>query len=132
MEYLLRLLSIATEIWHYIRKYKDTAYSKKGDQINYRLKKRESCKQKFKENRILTVTSLYVLEVLCFIKKYKGSLMQNYMIHEHNTRSKYDLHTEFCNTSLYQKSVINMGIRLYKFLPKEIKKLYNFNCLKKK
>jgi len=96
------------------------------------LKKRESCKQKFKENRILTVTSLYVLEVLCFIKKYKGSLMQNYMIHEHNTRSKYDLHTEFCNTSLYQKSVINMGIRLYKFLPKEIKKLDNFNCFKKK
>ena len=96
------------------------------------LKKRESCKQKFKENRILTVTSLYVLEVLCFIKKYKGSLMQNYMIHEHNTRSKYDLHTEFCNTSLYQKSVINMGIRLYKFLPKEIKELDNFNCFKKK
>ena len=86
------------------------------------LKKCESCKQKFKENRILTVTSLYVLEVLCFIKKYKGSLMQNYMILEHNRRSKYDLHTEFCNSSLYQKSVINMGIRLYKFLPKEIKK----------
>jgi len=54
--------------------------------------------------------------------------MQNYMIYEHNTRRKYDLHTEFCNTSLYQKSVINMGIRLYKFLPKEIKKLGNFNC----
>jgi len=40
----LRLLSIMIEIWHYIlggfkRKYKDTAYSKKGDQINYRLKK---------------------------------------------------------------------------------------------
>ena len=59
-------------------------------------------------------------------------MTQNYMIHEHNTRSKYDLHTEFCNTSLYQKSVINMGIRLYKFLPKEIKKLDNFNCFKKK
>jgi len=36
------------------------------------------------------------------------------------------------NTSLYQKSVINMGIRLYKFLPKEIKKLDNFNCFLKK
>jgi len=78
-------------------------------------KKRESCKQKFKENRILTVTSLYVLEVLCFIKKYKGSLMQNYMIHEHNTKSKNDLHTEFCNTSLYQKNVIKMGIRLWHY-----------------
>ena len=57
---------------------------------------------------------------------------RNFVIHEHNTRSKYDLHTEFCNTSLFQKSVINMGIRLYKFLPKEIKKLDNFNCFRKK
>ena len=96
------------------------------------LKKRESCKQKFKENRILTVTSLYILEVLCFIKKHKGSLKQNFVIDEHNTRSKYDLHTAFCNTSLFRKSVINMGIRLYKYLPKEIKILDNFNCFRNK
>jgi hypothetical protein len=95
------------------------------------LNKCESCKQKFKENRILTVTSLYVSEVLCFIKRYKGSLKQNYMLHEHNTRSKYDFRTESCNTSLYQKSVINMGIMLYKFLPKEIKKWIILIVLKK-
>jgi hypothetical protein len=61
---------------------------KKGDWLITGLKERESCKQKFKGNRILTVTSLYVLEVLCFIKKYKGSLKQNFVMHEHNTRSK--------------------------------------------
>ena len=33
------------------------------------IKKYEYCRQKFKENRILTVTSMYILEVLCFIKK---------------------------------------------------------------
>jgi len=33
------------------------------------IKKYESCRQKFKENRILTVTSMYILEVFCFIKK---------------------------------------------------------------
>jgi hypothetical protein len=38
------------------------------------IKNYESCRQKFKENRILTVTSLYVLEVLCFVTKYKGNL----------------------------------------------------------
>jgi hypothetical protein len=56
------------------------------------LKRSESCRQTFKENRILTVTSLYVLKVICFIKKYKGNLKHNFAIHEHNTRSKYDLH----------------------------------------
>jgi hypothetical protein len=34
------------------------------------LKRSEFCRQTFKENRILMVTSLYVLEVMCFIKKY--------------------------------------------------------------
>jgi hypothetical protein len=70
------------------------------------LKRNESCRQKFKKDRIHTVTSLYMLEVLCFIKKYKGNLKHNFAIHEHNTRGKYDLHTQFCNTSLFQKSVI--------------------------
>ena len=38
------------------------------------LKRLESCRQKFKENRILTVTSVYILEVLCLTKKHKGHL----------------------------------------------------------
>ena len=38
------------------------------------LKRLESCRQKFKDNRILTVTSQYILEVLCFIKKHKNNL----------------------------------------------------------
>jgi len=66
---------------------------------------------------------MYVLEVICFIKKYKGDLKQNCEIHEHNTRSKYDLHTQSHNTFLIQKSVLHMGVR-------EIKKLDNFNRLK--
>jgi hypothetical protein len=49
------------------------------------LKRSESCRQTFKENRILMVTSLYVLEVVCFVKKYKGNLKQNFAIYEHNT-----------------------------------------------
>jgi hypothetical protein len=34
--------------------------------------KQESCRQIFKDYRILTVTSLYILEVLCYIKSTKG------------------------------------------------------------
>jgi len=36
------------------------------------INKYASCRQKFKENRNLTVTAKYVLEVLCYIKKYEG------------------------------------------------------------
>jgi hypothetical protein len=93
--------------------------------------KYESCRHKFKENRILTVTSMYVLEVLCYIKKYKGDLKHNCEIHEYNTINKYDLHTQSRNTSLFQNSVLHMGIRLYKCLPLKIKKLDNFNQFRK-
>ena len=75
--------------------------------------------------------SLYVLEVLCFVKKYKGNLNQNFVIHEYNTRSKYNLHTQFFNTTLFQKSVLNVGINLYKYLPLKIKKLDHFNCFRR-
>jgi hypothetical protein len=44
--------------------------------------KSTSCRQLFKGCKILTVTLLYILEVLCFIKKYKMAVqkMSKYMI----------------------------------------------------
>ena len=94
------------------------------------LKKCESCRQKFKELRILTVISLYVLEVLCYAKKYRGSIRENSVIHEHNTRRKNDLHIQPCRTS-FQKSVINMGIKLFNHLSTELKQLDDFNQFRK-
>ena len=47
-------------------------------------------------------------------------MKQNFEIHGHNTRKKYDLHTRHCSTVLYQKSVTNTDIKLYNKLPKQI------------
>ena len=99
--------------------------------ISLTINKYESCRQKFKENRILTVTSMYVLEVLCYIKKYRGDRKHNCEIDECNTRSKYDLNTQSRNTSLLQNSVLHMGVKLYRCLPLKIKKLDNFNQFRK-
>jgi len=33
-----------------------------------------SCRQLYKDCEMLTVTSLYVFEVLCFLKKYKSAI----------------------------------------------------------
>jgi hypothetical protein len=77
------------------------------------------------------VASLYFLEILCCVKEYKESLKQNFMILEHNTRSKYDLHTQFCNTALFQINVLKTGVKLHKYLPSKIKKLDNFNHFRK-
>jgi hypothetical protein len=79
---------------------------KKAIRLITGLKRSESCRQTFKDNRILTVTSLYVSAVMCFIQ-YMGNLKNNFTIHKRN-KSKYYLHTQFCNTSLFQKCVINI------------------------
>ena len=96
------------------------------------LKKRESCKRKFKELGILTVTSLYVLEVLCYMKKYRGSILENLVTHDHNTQRKIDFHIQACRTSSFQKSVINTGIKLFNHLPLELKQLHDFKQFRKK
>ena len=92
----------------------------------------KSCRQIFKDYRILTVTSLYILEVLRYIKRYKGSLKHDVSIQSHNTQSKLTFHVELCNTVLFQNSVVNMGIKLYNKVPESIKKLDNFKLFKEK
>jgi len=85
--------------------------------------KSTSCRQLFKDCKILTVTSLYVFEVLCFLKKYKSAIQNNVQIHDHNTRTNMNLYIKTCNINLYIKSVINMGIRLHNKVPNNIRKL---------
>jgi hypothetical protein len=69
--------------------------------------------------------------MVCYIKKYTDSLEQNVQFHNYNTRRKLDLHVQFCNTDLFEKSVVNMGIRLYNKVPDHIKDLENYKFFKK-
>jgi len=80
---------------------------------------------------ILTLTSLYIYETLCFMIKHCHNLKYRFEIHEHNTRSKNDLYQQYCNTSNYQKSVLNMGTKLFNKLPSQTKHLDNYNKFKK-
>jgi hypothetical protein len=67
------------------------------------------------------VALLYVLEVLCFKKGCKGNLKPNVVIHDHNTRSKYDLHTHFLiqRCSIISEKYVNTGIKFVQTLALE-------------
>jgi hypothetical protein len=41
-------------------------------------------------------------------------------MYEYNTRRKYNFNVLHCNTSLFERSVINMGIRLYNKMPNKL------------
>jgi hypothetical protein len=94
--------------------------------------KLESCRHMFRKFQILSLASLYILEMLCFVKQYQGNLQQNFALHGHNTRNKFDLRTRYCSSVLYKRSVINMGIKLFNKLPIQIKQLDNRNGFKRK
>jgi hypothetical protein len=74
----------------------------------------------------LTVASIYVLEVLCFIQKLKGKWQLIFHFNGYNTRGKTDLHTPSCNTASFQKSFVNVSLKLYNRLPGGKKKTLNF------
>ena len=93
--------------------------------------KGESCRPIFRRFQILTLSSLYIFEILCFLKKHQGNVKQNSEIHGHNIRKKYDLHTRHCSTVLYQKSVTNTDIKLYNGLPKQLKQIDDCKDFKK-
>ena len=61
------------------------------------------------------------METILYIKTNNEGLKQNLAIHEHETRHRSDLQTQFCRTDIFKKSVTNMGAKLYNELPKYIK-----------
>jgi hypothetical protein len=53
------------------------------------VKNRVSCRTLFGDFKNLTVTSLCIFEILCFIKKYKIYMTQYSDIHKYNTMFNY-------------------------------------------
>ena len=92
---------------------------------------RTSCRQLFKELNSLTLVLLYIMEVICYIRKHHQFVDLNSNICAHNTRRKMDIHIHSYNTDLYKRSVINMGTKLYNKLPGYIKEIDSYKTFKK-
>ena len=74
---------------------------------------RTPCRQQFKELKILTIVSLYILEVISCLRRHHQFVQLNASVHAYNTRRKRDIHIQSYKTDLYKRSVINMGSKLY-------------------
>jgi len=91
---------------------------------------RTSCRQLFKELNILTLVSLYIMEVTCYIRKHHQFVDLNSNIHAHNTQRKMDIHIQLYNTDLYKRSIINMGTKLYTKIPGYVKEIDSYKTFK--
>ncbi|PNF39982.1 hypothetical protein B7P43_G15963 [Cryptotermes secundus] len=96
-----------------------------------RVNNRVSCREFFGEFKILTLTSLYIFETLCFLRKNRIYNISYSDVHGYNTVHKQNLYVQPCNTSRCKRSVINMGIRLYNNLPSQIRSIQEFKVFKR-
>jgi hypothetical protein len=84
-------------------------------------KNRDSCRELFKNLKILTLVSQFIFSVVSFIVDNPEDYIYNYCIHKRNSRQGNNLHQSTVSLSLYQKGVISMGIKIYNNLPTFIK-----------
>jgi hypothetical protein len=85
------------------------------------ISKTASCKQHFKALLILPLPSLFIYEILVYIKSNLNDFTANSGYHTHNTRKKDDLYIVPCNTSLYKNNNSNIELRLLNHLPQNLK-----------
>jgi hypothetical protein len=82
---------------------------------------RESCRESFKELKILTLLSQYIFSFLLFVVHNRGYFASNSVYININTRQKNDLHLPQVSLTVYQKEVFYSGIKVFNVLPTTIK-----------
>jgi hypothetical protein len=70
------------------------------------------------------LVSQYIFSVVIFIMDNRDDNICNYDVHKRNTRQESNLHQPTVSLALYQKGIINMGIKIYNNLPSFIKETY--------
>jgi hypothetical protein len=96
---------------------------KKVIRIMCKVDQRTSCRFLFRKLDILPLPCLFISEMVCWIKYYRGKLTSNLDLHDYNTHKKFDLHQLTCRTNLTRDYGLNLGIKLYNKLPGQIKQL---------
>jgi hypothetical protein len=71
----------------------------------------------FRKLKILTVTSLFIFEILCFKIKFKIYTTQYSYVHDYNTIHKDNLYVNLCNTEHTERGIISMGTKIFNGFP---------------
>ena len=82
---------------------------------------RESCRELFKELKILPLSSQYIFSSLLFVVNKRDYFVSNSVYHNINNRQRNDLHLPQVTLAMYQKGVYYSGIKIFNGLRKSIK-----------
>ena len=80
-----------------------------------------SCRQLFKNLKILPLKSQYISSLLLFFAKNRDLYELNSEVHNINTRFCSDLNTPTANLTTFQNGPFYFGIKVFNHLPTSIK-----------
>lgn len=92
---------------------------------------RQSCRETFKCWKILTVVSLYILEISIYIFKNKSKFKLVSHVHSINTRNGCNFFVPFARLNLTKKSPNIQGLRIFNSLPARIKCISSLTIFKR-
>jgi hypothetical protein len=95
------------------------------ERIMLGLKKRDSCRDWFKEMKILPLCSQYIYSLMFYIINNIHLFVRNTEVHNINTRQKINLFLPSTSFTKVQKGAYYSGIKIYDHLPRELKQLSN-------
>lgn len=81
----------------------------------------ESCRTHFRKENVLTLVSVFILAVVCFVHSNLDQFVINGSTHEYNTRQRHELETPYHRLACSQRAVSYWGAKLYNKLPAECK-----------
>jgi hypothetical protein len=85
----------------------------------------DSCRNSFKELKILPFISKYTFSLLIFMVNNSDQFLINSEIHSINTRQGPNLHLSLANLDIHQKGVHYSGIEVFNSLPSSIKVFFD-------
>lgn len=81
---------------------------------------RDSCREAFKDLKILTVVNIYLLEVICLA--VSADPQRNRDVHSHRTRNASNFNLPAHRTARFQRKPTYAGAKLFNVLPDEVKR----------
>lgn len=94
------------------------------------ISKYTSCRNGFKDLNILTLPSIYILEILMYVKNNLSKFPPNNYNHNYDTRESDNLATPLHKLSKYEESPNYIGIKLYNRIPDFLKSIANIKAFK--
>lgn len=96
---------------------------RKALRVICKLNYREDCREAFRVTKILTVPCLFMFQCLSYVKTHIDDYKANDEVHDHNTRQKSHLYTDFHRINRVKCGVSYYGPKLFNKLPPTVRLL---------